>query len=315
MKTLLCTSATHLLSLSLPLSLTRSLFVIIFLLLIGNFDLSILPLPTKSLNHRSISKVSAEVFTLGYLTGSQRSPGNLDYQRPGITISGAITLAVSQVNAGRLKELGHSLEFIVAETYGDEVSSIRQTASLWTRQVAGYIGPQETCVHEGRMAAAFNLPMISYYCIHRDTSNKQDFPTFARTRPPDTQISKSVVSLLLAFNWTQVSFLYLDSPHSPFHPVAETIQNILHNAGVIVRDIQTWNTIYHHGFMVNPFDELVERTYKNTRSQQIHGAAAIQFSQSSRLFWWRKADQRGGCLPLRCRSFVCKCANKSFGGW
>lgn len=80
----------------------------------------------------------------------------------GITISGAITLAVSQVNAGKLKELGHSLEFIVAETYGDEVASIRQTASLWTRQVAGYIGPQETCVHEGRMAAAFNLPMISY---------------------------------------------------------------------------------------------------------------------------------------------------------
>lgn len=104
----------------------------------------------------------AEVFTLGYLTGSQRRPGNLDYQRPGITISGAISLAVEQVNGGRLGQLGHSLEFVVAETYGDEVASIRQTAALWTQQVAAYIGPQETCVHEGRMAAAFNLPMISY---------------------------------------------------------------------------------------------------------------------------------------------------------
>lgn len=103
-----------------------------------------------------------EVFTLGYLTGSQRRPGNLDYQRPGITISGAISLAVEQVNAGKLGDLGHSLEFVVAETYGDEVASIRQTAALWTQQVAAYIGPQETCVHEGRMAAAFNLPMISY---------------------------------------------------------------------------------------------------------------------------------------------------------
>jgi len=104
----------------------------------------------------------AEVFTLGYLTGSQRRPGNLDYQRPGITISGAISLAVEQVNAGRLRSLGHSLQFVVAETFGDEVASIRQTAALWTQQVAAYIGPQETCVHEGRMAAAFNLPMISY---------------------------------------------------------------------------------------------------------------------------------------------------------
>lgn len=42
------------------------------------------------------------------------------------------------------------------------------------------------------------------FCTHQETSNKKDFPTFARTRPPDTQISKSVVSLLLAYNWTQV---------------------------------------------------------------------------------------------------------------
>lgn len=30
-----------------------------------------------------LSQVNAEIFTLGYLTGSQRSPGDLDYQRPG----------------------------------------------------------------------------------------------------------------------------------------------------------------------------------------------------------------------------------------
>lgn len=213
----------------------------------------------------------AEVFTLGYLTGSQRRPGNLDYQRPGITISGAISLAVEQVNAGRLRSLGHSLQFVVAETFGDEVASIRQTAALWTQQVAAYIGPQETCVHEGRMAAAFNLPMISYYCTHRDPSNKLDFPTFARTRPPDTQISKSVVALLLAFNWTQVSFLYLDDASSQYQPVAETILNTLSGAGVTVRDIRTWNTIYHHGFMVNPFDALVEQTHANTRIYLVLG--------------------------------------------
>lgn len=80
----------------------------------------------------------------------------------GLTISGAISLAVTEINAGKLEKLGHSLRFRIGETYGEEVSSIRETASLWTSQVAGYIGPQETCVHEGRMAAAFNLPMISY---------------------------------------------------------------------------------------------------------------------------------------------------------
>ncbi|XP_037807798.1 speract receptor isoform X2 [Lucilia sericata] len=215
--------------------------------------------------------VRGEKFTLGYLTGSQRSPGNLDYQKPGITISGAITLAVKEVNEEKLKTLGHSLDFIVAETYGDEVNSIKQTASLWTKQIVAYIGPQETCIHEGRMAAAFNLPMISYYCTHHDTSNKQDFPTFARTRPPDTQISKSVVSLLLAFNWTQVTFLYLDHPDSLYQPVADTIINILKSAGISVRDTKTWNAIYHYGFMANPFDRLVEKTFANTRIYVILG--------------------------------------------
>jgi len=34
-----------------------------------------------------------------------------------------------------------------------------------------------------------------------------------------------------------------------------------------MRDIRTWNTIYHHGFMDNPFEALVEQTFANTRSK------------------------------------------------
>jgi len=129
----------------------------------GNYQTGLLhPLLLLLLVLSHFRPTYGEVFTLGYLTASQRRPGNLDYNRPGLTISGAISLAVEEVNAGRLRDRGHSLQFVVAETYGEEVVSIRQTAALWTQQVAAYIGPQETCVHEGRMAAAFNLPMISY---------------------------------------------------------------------------------------------------------------------------------------------------------
>ncbi|KAJ6645523.1 Guanylate cyclase 32E [Pseudolycoriella hygida] len=65
----------------------------------------------------SVSKVViGEIFTLGYLTGSQRRSGNLDYHKPGLTISGAISLAVAEINSGKLKTLGHSLAFIVHKT-------------------------------------------------------------------------------------------------------------------------------------------------------------------------------------------------------
>jgi Receptor family ligand binding region len=209
--------------------------------------------------------VTAETFKLGYLTGSQRKPGDMEYTRPGLTISGAITIAVNEVNAVKLKPYNHTIEIVVAETYGDEEISIKQTATLWTQGVAGYIGPQETCNHEGRMAAAFNLPMISYFCTHHETSNKKYFPTFGRTRPPETQISKSVVSLLSYFNWTQVSFFYLND--NEFIPVADTILAALKENGLQLRSVMTWDSIYHHGYMRNPFDSMIEQTYMDTRSE------------------------------------------------
>ncbi|XP_075217883.1 guanylate cyclase 32E [Lycorma delicatula] len=213
----------------------------------------------------------AEEFVLGYLTGSQRLEDDKEYARPGLTISGAISLAVEELNSGFLAEHGHKLSFIVAETYGEEVTSIRQTALLWTQNISAYIGPQETCVHEGRMATAFNLPMISYFCTHYETSDKKKFPTFARTRPPDTQISKSVASLLLAFNWTQVTFLYLRSDDGEFEKIAATILTVFGAAGIKVGPIRWWDEPYHHGFGENPFFNLLKETFRDTRIYVILG--------------------------------------------
>ncbi|XP_055593126.1 speract receptor isoform X2 [Uranotaenia lowii] len=215
--------------------------------------------------------IGGDVFTVGYITGSQRRPGDREYARPGLQISGAITLAIEEVNNVFFSRHGHKLAFEVAETFGEEITSIRKTADLWTKDVIAYIGPQETCVHEGRMAAAFNLPMISYFCTHNETSNKKHFPTFARTRPPDLQISKSVVSLLLAYNWTQVSFFYRASEDSEFDAVANTLKTTLKSNGVRIKTTRTWSTIYHHGYSPNPFDRLVEETFKETRIYLVLG--------------------------------------------
>lgn len=55
------------------------------------------------------------------------------------------------------------------------------------------------------MAGSFNLPMLSYFCQHFETSDKTLYPTFLRTRPPATFISKSLTSLLLEYNWKQAT--------------------------------------------------------------------------------------------------------------
>lgn len=109
-----------------------------------------------------VSSNNCETFTVGYLTGSQRRDGDLEYPRPGLTISGAVSLAIEEVNKGDLGKRGHQLKLIVKETYGEERTSVYKTADLWKNNISVYIGPQETCQHEAYMAAAFNLPMISY---------------------------------------------------------------------------------------------------------------------------------------------------------
>ncbi|XP_076309160.1 guanylate cyclase 32E-like isoform X2 [Tachypleus tridentatus] len=235
--------------------------------------LSIFLVPTRPSPEHSI-------FTMGYLTGSKRRPGNKDYPRYGLTISGAINLAVDEINKDHPLRDSHTLDIFVAETYGEETESIFQTAKLWTQNVSVYIGPQETCIHEARMAASFNLPMISYFCAHHETSNKILFPTFARTRPPDTQISKSVASLLLHFDWKKVAFLYSTTPDRGFREVAGTILQTIKDVGVEIQYEGTWPETYHYGYGVNPFDKLVDESYKIARSllrDQIEDTAKKAF--------------------------------------
>lgn len=71
-------------------------------------------------------------------------------------------MAIEDVTRQKILPGDHTLDMVVAETFGEEEESILQTAKLWTFNVSAYIGPQESCVHEARMAASFRLPMISY---------------------------------------------------------------------------------------------------------------------------------------------------------
>lgn len=52
-----------------------------------------------------------------------------------------------------------------------------------------------------------------------------------------------------------------------YSTVATTLMKILKQAGIEIMNVRTWNQVFHIGYMQNPFDELVEQTYVNTRSK------------------------------------------------
>ncbi|CAH0406557.1 unnamed protein product [Chilo suppressalis] len=212
----------------------------------------------------------AEKFTLGYITGSQRRPGDYTYQKPGRVISGAISMAVDDVNSKLLRPMGHEIDFVVAETYGQEEVSIKQVAALWATNVSAFIGPQETCVHEGRMAAAFNLPMVSYYCRDVASSNKRVYATFARTRPSDIDISRSVLAVLKHFNFMHIVVVYLKAPNHDYSRLALAIMAVAREQHISIRAAVEYREPFYYenrqeNFTRNPFLDIVRDTYKDTR--------------------------------------------------
>lgn len=98
---------------------------------------------------------------------------------------------------------------VIAETFGDESASIKQTIALITSQAVNFIvGPQETCQVESQLASIFNVAMISHYCSQWSPFNSKpdsDRPasiasghpmTFIQTKPPHWKIVERVVTLV-----------------------------------------------------------------------------------------------------------------------
>ena len=103
---------------------------------------------------------------VGYISGSRMDPKiRALYYVPGQQISGAITVAIDDINADQSLLPNHELVLIPKETYGDEQYSIRATNELTMENASVIIGPQETCKFEARLAAVYDVPMISYVSI------------------------------------------------------------------------------------------------------------------------------------------------------
>ncbi|XP_019756594.2 receptor-type guanylate cyclase Gyc76C isoform X1 [Dendroctonus ponderosae] len=138
---------------------------------------------------------------LGYLTAVK---GDLK-ERQGLAISGAISMAVEEINNDPDILPNVTLEVRWNDTRGETVLATRAMTDMMCEGVAAFFGPEGSCFVEGIVSQARNIPMISYKCSDYRASK---IPTFARTEPPDTQVTKSIVSLLNYYNWNKFSIIY-----------------------------------------------------------------------------------------------------------
>ncbi|GBP92017.1 Receptor-type guanylate cyclase Gyc76C [Eumeta japonica] len=152
--------------------------------------------------------------TIGYLpsiTGELRG-------RQGLAISGAMTMALEEINNSTEILPDVRLLMVWNDTRGDTVTATRLITDMTCSGVVAFFGPEGHCHTEAIVAQARNLPMISYKCSDYKTSSLSNF---ARLEPPDTQATKSVISLLRYYRWNKFSILY----EEPWDTVALTLEN------------------------------------------------------------------------------------------
>lgn len=113
-------------------------------------------------NARQLELLKNGLVRLGYIAAGQTS-----VDRVAVQISGAMTMAVNDVNKDKDALPGYQVSVYYANTTGEELSSLENMVKLWREGVVAFFGPDITCEKEATLAAALNLPMISFVSIAR----------------------------------------------------------------------------------------------------------------------------------------------------
>lgn len=219
---------------------------------------------------------NSTVLTLGYLANIR---GKL--HRQGHIISGAMTYAVQDVMANHILPGNYTLKFVYSDTRGETLTGTNAVINMWRDGVIAFIGPQNSCEVEATVAAALNLPMISYKCsdsADKDNITSKDYRShFARTYPPNSKVVNSTLALLRYYEWYKFSIIYENS--DDHWTVVRSLEKEAQKEFKIKFALRYPNTKNCHatpkGDCLDPFPKIVQETYQNTRVYVFLGDKAM----------------------------------------
>lgn len=110
--------------------------------------------------------VLAENFTISYLATFVPVRGHFTRGIQGKVISGAVSYAIRKINADPNLLTGHLLTFVHADSGSDALIGMEIMSQHWKDGCAAFFGPEDSCEFEGKLAAAWNLPMFAYVSTH-----------------------------------------------------------------------------------------------------------------------------------------------------
>ena len=180
-----------------------------------------------------LSKTKVNIGLLAPFTGSwDRAP----------RFASAISIAVDYINNNTTLLQNHTLGFLFHDTVCSESGAVGASVNLLRQNVSVFIGPacSKSCVHAGFVAAAYNIPMVSYGCSTTTLSNTELYPNFFRTKP-FARGSKKSTSLALAsimdnFGWKHGCLA--EDIDSVFTPLAKEIATLFAKRSIKIGRIE-----------------------------------------------------------------------------
>ena len=102
---------------------------------------------------------------VGFLSTVDAEDKN-NVNRIGVIINGVMPMVVEHINNRSDLLPNHTLTYTWSDTHGHELGNINTMTEQWKNGVVAFFGPENTCTTEARIAAAWNIPMISYVSIY-----------------------------------------------------------------------------------------------------------------------------------------------------
>ena len=123
----------------------------------------------------------------------------------GRQIGSAANVAVQDIASLNLLPAGITVEWSWLDTKCESLDGFTAAVSLWnnTDDLDAFIGAgcSTVCRPVALLAAALNLPFVSFGCTENVLSDKETYPTFSRTVGPWSFLAPVVDKLLEAMDW------------------------------------------------------------------------------------------------------------------
>ncbi|XP_017859898.1 PREDICTED: guanylate cyclase 32E [Drosophila arizonae] len=223
-----------------------------------NIRLILVAIAALSSSPRNGTSASKDTINIGFLA---------EYSQMRVTLGG-LPLAVEDVNKNVNLLPGKTLTFTPFDlghtSSAYRLKPLRLMTELREQKVNAFIGPDESCTTEALLASAWNTPMLSFKCSDSIVSNKTTFPTFARTLAPASKVSKSVISLLNAYDWKKFAIVVSSKPIWG-SDVASAIQELAESRNFTITHFKYISDYIPIKKTLSQIENIIEETYRTTR--------------------------------------------------